>query len=316
MADDLHAIADLIGDAFDLADIEVSDLLRTSPLVDALFMEPSSNGTTHKYVKETGAPVVGFRAENAGRDMDSSDDTLVTVNLKILDFSWQVDQAVANAWRRGREAYIAREGIRSLAAAFMIFEKQVINGTVGIGDAAGFSGFRNAGTVDAVADTMVVNAAGTTANTGSSVWGIRLAQDAVAGVYKGDGEPIALGDTVTAQRIVNPGTDNKTFPTWYTPGTAWLGLQIGSAYDVGRIANLTADNGKGLTDALISQLLERYPIGRAPTHLVMSRRSRGQLQRSRTATNATGAPAPIPEESNGVPIICTDAQSDTEALIA
>src|SRR3954471_23886657 len=129
MADDLHAIADLLADAFDLAEIEVSNLLKASPLIEALFMEPSSNGTTHKYPVETGAPVVGFRAENAGRDMDSSDDTITTISLKILDFTWQVDQAVANAWRKGREKYVAREGMRSLAAAFMAFEKQVINGT-------------------------------------------------------------------------------------------------------------------------------------------------------------------------------------------
>ncbi|HEY4635661.1 MAG TPA: hypothetical protein VIG92_03790, partial [Rhodospirillales bacterium] len=112
MAADFHAIADLIGDAFDLADFEVSDLLKASPFIAALKMEPSSNGTTHKYVKETGAPVVGFRAENVGREFDSSDDTAVSVALKILDFSWMVDVAVANAWRRGREAYIAREGKR------------------------------------------------------------------------------------------------------------------------------------------------------------------------------------------------------------
>lgn len=118
MADDLHGIADLIGDAFDLADIEVSDLLKASPLIAALTMEPSSNGTTHKYVKETGAPVVGFRAENAGRDMDSSDDTLVTVNLKILDFSWMSDVAVANAWRKGFEDYVAREVLATCGLAW------------------------------------------------------------------------------------------------------------------------------------------------------------------------------------------------------
>src|SRR4051812_4420156 len=104
MADDLHAIADLIGDAFDISDIEVSDLLKASPFIAALPMTPSSNGTTHKYVKETGVPVVGFRAPNAGLDLDSSDDTSVSISLKALDFSWMVDVLVAEAWRRGREA--------------------------------------------------------------------------------------------------------------------------------------------------------------------------------------------------------------------
>lgn len=323
MADDLHAIADLIGDAFDLADIEVSDLLKASPFIAALPLVPSSNGTTHKYAKETGAPVVGFRAENAGRDLDSSDDTLVTVTLKILDFSWQVDQAVAGAWRRGREAYIAREGGRHLRSALLTFEKQVINGIVGASDsagasgsAAGFTGFRDAATVDAVADPMVVNAGGTTVDTATSVWGIRLAEDGVTGVFKGEGDPIELGEAVAQQRIVNPGTDNKTFPTWYTPGWAWLGLQVGSAYDIGRIANVTADAGKTLTDDLIALLLEKFPVGFGPNLLLMSRRSRRQLQDSRTATTTTGAPAPFPMESFGIPIIVTDAIGNTEELLA
>jgi len=46
----------------------------------------------------------------------------------------------------------------------------------------------------------------------------------------------------------------------------------------------------------------------------MNRRSLKQLQVSRTATNATGAPAPFPQESFGVPIIVTDAILSTEAL--
>lgn len=315
MPDDLHGVSDLVSDAFDLAPFELQDVLTAVPLLAALPMNPSSNGTTHKWAKMTKLPVVGFRAENAGRDLDSADYTIITDTLKILDFSWEVDQAVANAWRRGKEAYIADQGLWALKAALKRFEIQVINGSLGIGSAAGFTGLRNLTTVDQLADAMVVNAAGTTAATGSSVWAIRVAENGVAGVYKGDGPSLELGETVTDKRIVNPGTDNKTFPTYYTPGTAWLGFQEGSVYDVGRICNLTADSGKGLTDLLISQLLEKFPIGFGPTHLVMSRRSRGQLQRSRTTYSPTGEPAPIPEEAFGVKIVVTDSQSDTEALV-
>jgi hypothetical protein len=55
----------------------------------------------------------------------------------------------------------------------------------------------------------------------------------------------------------------------------------------------------------------------------MSRRSAFQLQSSRSATtNATGKKsatgeenfAPMPEESNGIPIVVTDSIKDTEAL--
>ncbi len=323
MADDLHAIADLIGDAFDLAPIEVSDLLKASPFVAALMMEPSSNGTTHKYVKETGAPVVGFRAANAGRDLDSSDDTAVSIDLKVLDWTFGVDQAVAQAWRKGREHYIGREGARHLKAALVKFEKQIIQGVVGAsdsaapttGDASGFLGFRDAATVNALADAMVVNAGGAVIDVNSSVWGVRIANDGICGVYKGDSPAFEMGETVTAQMIVNAGVDNKTFPAYYTPGFAWLGLQLGSAYDIGRIANLN-DTAAPLNDDWIAKLLEKYPIGYGPTHLLMSRRSRRQLQDSRTATTTNGAPAPFPEDSFGVPIITTDAITNTEELLA
>lgn len=318
MPDDLQTVSDLIADQFDVAPIEAQSILKASPLIDLLQVVPSSDGTNHKYPNYTGAPVVGFRAENAGRDLDSSQDTLVTIALKILDWSFEVDQAVAGAWRKGgKDAWIAREGMRSLKASLVAFEKQIFNGTAAVGgDSGGFVGLRQAATVDALADAMVVNAAGTTINTASSVWALRIAEDGVLGVFRGDGDAFELGETVAQKRIVNPGTDNKTLPTWYTPAWTWLGLQIGGAYDIGRIANLTQDSGKGLTDLLMSQLLEKFPIGYAPTHFLMSRRSLGQLQRSRTTYSPTGQPAPLPTEYQGIPIIATDAIFDTEPLVA
>jgi hypothetical protein len=95
-----------------------------------------------------------------------------------------------------------------------------------------------------------------------------------------------------------------------------LAVQVGSVYDLSRICNLTGDSGKGLTDILLSNLLELAPVGKMPTLLVMSRRSRGQLQRSRTTYSPTGAPAPIPTEYEGIPIMTSDNVSNTEELVA
>ena len=198
----------------------------------------------------------------------------------------------------------------------------MINGVIGAsdsaaasGDAAGFTGLRDAGTIDAVADTMVIDATGTTADTASSVYAVRLATNGVTGVYNGESSSIELSEPFMTQVYVNPGTDNKTFDAWRQKGGLWLALQVGSAYDIGRIANLTEDSGKGLTDDLIAQLLATFPVGYGPTHLVMSRRSNRQLQQSRTATTTTGAPAPFPESAFGVPIVISDNVSDTEELL-
>jgi hypothetical protein len=194
MADDLFVLADFVGDALDLSPAQVTDLSQAVPFLMALPMVSSSNGTNHKYVKETGAPVVGFRAPNAGREFDSSADTVVSLDLKILDFSWAVDYALAKAWRKGgAPTLIAREGLRHLKAAMAEFESQIFYG-VG-NDSGGFAGLLDNAQFDALADGMVVNATGSTANTGSSVWLVRAGENAMCSVMRED-NALELGDTV------------------------------------------------------------------------------------------------------------------------
>lgn len=310
MADDMLLLADFVADALDLSNAQVTDLSQAAPLFMNLPVEMSSNGTTHKYAKETGAPVVGFRGEYAGRDFDSSTDSVVTVNLKILDFSWAIDKAVAGAWRKGgARALIAREGLRHLRAAMYKAEQQFIYGTDT--DADGFAGLADNALFDGLADAMVVDAGGTTASTGSSVWLITAKPDACAAVMIED-NPFDIGETVV-QNFLDGSSQN--YPAYYTPACTWMGMQIGGAYDICRIANLTEDSGKGLTDDLIYEALTTFPGGRRPTLMVGSRRSLRQLRQSRTATNATGVPAPIPREVDGIPFLVSEAVSDTETLL-
>lgn len=311
MADDLLGLAELttINDAA-LADINVTDLLDDAPILAAMPAQPASNGTVHKYLKETGAPVVGFRAINDGRDLDHSEDTAVTVTLKLLDASFRIDVGWANAYKGGRDAAVARALKRHLKAAYFMAEKQFIYGTGN--DSDGFAGLADNAGYNNNTDTMVVDATGSTASTGSSVWFFRFAgEDAVSAVGGNDGN-IVVEETTIIQAV---GSSAGTYPALYTGVTGWLGLQLGSAYDVGRICNLTADSGKGLTDDLIAAMLVKFPASRMPSVMAMSRRSLGQLQQSRTATNSTGAPAPFPTEAFGIPIIVTDAIVDTETLL-
>lgn len=311
MADDLFALADLlkINDT-SLADIEVTDLLNDAPFMSqALMYTPATHGTVHKYTKESAAPVVGFRAANAGRDLDSSEDTAVTATLQILDWSFLADKALADAYvRGGAEGWIAREGRRHLRAALFAYETQLFRGTVG-GDASGFAGF--ADVLDDSDDSMVINAAGTTADTASSVWLVRVNEEDVTGVLGMDGV-FDMGESTVIDATDATG---KHYPAYYTPGTGYTGVQVGSAYSFARICNLTEDSGKGLTDALVYKALELFPSAKQPTHIVMNRRSRRQLQSSRTATNATGAPAPLPKEVENIPIVVTDAIVSAEPLL-
>lgn len=310
MADDLLALADLVKiNSRDLADIDVTDLLDEAPLLAALAGAESSNGTVHKYTKQTGAPVVGFRAPNTGRDLDSSVDTEVTINLKLLDATSAIDVGIANAYKMGPQALIARETRRHLKAAFFKAEQQFVNGT-GL-DSDGFTGFIDAATIDELSDDMVIGGGGSTALT--SVYLIRTNNDETdVTAVMGQDMNIDVGETTV--QLIEDGSGKK-FPAYVTPALGWLGLQIGSIHSIGRIANLDASSNS-LDDDLLADALGEFPASKGPTLIVMNRRSRKQLQKSRTATNVTGAPAPTPTEYEGIPIITTDAILNDETEVS
>lgn len=307
MADTFLTLTDLakVNDANN-ADYGISDLLDDAPLVRALAAEPT-DGDTHKYLKQTGAPTVGFRSVNTGRENKASADTEVTVTLKLLDCSFVVDRALADQYRFGASAYVAREARRHLKAGFFELEKQVLYGT---GNAAGgFAGLADDTALDDLDDAMVVDGGGSGSDT-ESVWAIRTGNDLMDMVLiTGMNGNIMIGETVS--QFIDGATGR--YPVYATPIFAWAGVQIGGAYSVGRLANI--DAGAGLTDDKISDLLALFPAGRGANMLVMSRTARKQLQQSRTATNSTGAPAPFPTESFGVPITTTDAITATESEI-
>ena len=309
MADSFFGVADTL--KFNDADLDVGiiqDLLADAPLVARMFAR-SVKSNTYKYLKKTANPSVGFRAENDGRENAKGTYSNVTVALKIMDASFAMDVAVAESDERGVEAALAAQAVDHLQAAFFDVESQILYGTDA--DSGGSAGLADQTNLDGLSDAQVVNAGGTTANTGSSCWLIRNGLSDCHLVWGQNGE-ISVGER-TIQRIA--GATTGTFPAYYIPITAWFGLQIGATRSVVRIANITADSGKGLTDALIASAISKFPAQRGPNLCVMSRRSLAQLQQSRTATNPTGAPAPFPESSHGVPIVVTDAQLDTEALL-
>lgn len=291
-----------------ISDIDVSELLQKAPLLSVLSAMEASNETSHEWLKKTAAPTAGFRAINDGMENTKATYTKVTQALKLFDASFSVDLGLLKA--RSGDALKRREAIDHLQTAFAEMEQQIVYGTGN--DAAGFSGFANEATTAAYDDTMVVNAAGTTANTGSSVWAVRTGEPAVSVVYGGNGR-IDIGEEYMTTLA---GSSTGIFDAVRTPILFYGGVQVATTLCLARIINLTADSGKGLTDDLISDLLALFPASEGPTHLAMNRRSLKQLQQSRTATNPTGAPAPFPSEAFGVPIVVTDQITSTEAISA
>lgn len=304
MADDYYTSAEII--TFNESDLsfDVSDVLNRAPMIRRLSAF-SVDGTQLKYVKKTADPSVGFRLLNDGVENDVADYTQVTVDLAIADASFNVDIAAAEGYRLGPAAFLALQMRNHMEAMMFKIEQEVLYGA----NTNGFSALGDE--LNAVADATVISAGGTSTSR-SSVWAINTGMNDIQLAWGNQGVIEAKDTSI----IRTAGSSSGHFGSYWTPVTGYCGLIYGSAYSAGRICNITDDAGKGLTDDLISQLLETFPAGRGPNMLVMSRRSLGQLQRSRTATNPTGAPAPFPESSFGVPIIVSDAVSDTEAEVS
>ena len=306
MADAYMSSADIIN--FNESDLsfDISDVLNQAPVLAAMSAF-SVDGTVLKYMKKTADPVTGFRAANDGLENTTGTYSQVTVSLSIADASFTVDKAIADGYKGGRSALLGLQASDHLESLMAKIEAEILNGT---GGSAGFASLSDE--LNALADTMVADAGGTTADTASSVYAIRSGLNDVQVCWGMDGV-ISMGDVSVAP---TSGSATGKFPGYYTPISGWVGLKYGGTYSGGRLANITEDSGKTLSDDLLSALLSKFPAGRGPSFLAMNRRSLKQLQQSRTATNPTGAPAPFPQDAFGVPIIVTDSIGDTEALVS
>jgi hypothetical protein len=149
------------------------------------------------------------------------------------------------------------------------------------------------------------------------VWLVRFGPKHVQWVWGNDGQ---LQPSDIRVESVAMGTDPETYMEAYVQTFLGRpGLQVGSLLSVVRIKKLTAETGKGLNDDLIADALAKFPEGTTPDAIFMTKRSHGQLQKSRTAVNPTGAPAPFPTEiqgiaGNNIPLYVTAGITDTESL--
>lgn len=251
-----------------------------------------------------------FRQVNNGVDASYSTLENRKVSTYVLDRRWEADKAAADRYVDGAEAYIAIEAKGQMAKAMSDLGKQFYYGVVGA-DADAFPGL-----IDMYDSTnMVVDAEGSTNNTGSSVWFVTFGPQDVRWVWGQNG--LLQPSDVRVERIT--GANGKVLDGYVQNIIAYPGLQVGSVNSVCRIKKLTADSGKGLTDKLINDALAKFPAGISPSCVFMSRRSALQLTNSRTATNITGTPAPVPVGLTGlagqnIPIYITDSITDTESL--
>lgn len=313
MAESYNTLAGLVQfNDKNLADLDVTDLLQDAPLLQVLNAQPASNGTQHKYLKVTTASSAAFRDALDGATKTASADTLVTDTLKILDGSFDTDVALADAYKGGRDAWLQMELMRTMKQVFFYCEQQIFYG-VG-NDAKGFAGLLDDGQLDALSDAMVTTASGSNASEQTSCYLLRSGMDDVSFIL-GNGGNIVVEDEPTI--IQKSGSGSGTFPALYVPVTGYSGFQIGGAYSAARIANIDCNDltsTSAFTDDHIYAALSLFPASRQPNLICMNRNALRMLRQSRTAVNATGAPAARPTEVDGIPIVVTDALTSTEAV--
>lgn len=281
----------------------IIEALPNAPEWGILPARPISDITFPVTVRNSN-PIVSFRNSGEGSETVKSGYANKTFNCYYLDGQLQVDVKDAASDKRGSAHVLGLEAQGVITGGMVSIGSQIWDGT----DAKGFPGARSV-----VDSSLIIDAAGTTANTGSSAYLI-VALPGFMELLVGNEIAPALGDW-RIQRIT---ADGKHFDAHVNSFQGHVGCAWYNKYALVRIKNLTADSGKGLTDALISQALELLPSGVTPTHIFMSRRSRFQLQRSRTPVNTlipNSVPmAPIPTESFGIPIVETGSITNTEAI--
>ena len=316
MAEYTNTLAGLVqmNDA-NLADFNASNLLQDTPLLRALYAQKASEGgTLHKYLRETAAAGGAFRDVNTGILNAAGQEELVTVTCKYFDASFFRDIAIADGFKAGRAAYMAKETMKSLKNGFVSMEKQILQDTDG--DANGFSGFPAQTSVNHLDDAMVCGAGG---SGGRSVWALRTGEADLSVIAGNEGQIKFDFDPEVLQYIQTVASATPGSQRGYMALTAalggWFAVQYGSTYSLGRLANIDGTTGHKLTDAYMMDLWAKFPASRKPNLFVMDPISQKELQQSRTAVNATGAEAPAPETFQGIPIVVSDHLKTNESAV-
>lgn len=262
------------------------------------------DGVSYEILVRTELPTVAFRNANEGTDPTKSQHVLRTVECFSMTPKWGVDRVVSDRSKEGLGVLMAREAKAHVQAALQHCCAQFYTGLTN--DAKGFTGLK----AQYNSADMTVDATGNTAGGLSSVWGVKFGPEFVTWVYGNNGRfdvpEIRIGDLEDAS--------GKNYTAYIQELFAHVGLQLANKYSVGRIKNLEAStSNKTLDDDMLADLMSKAPVGYEFDCFLMSRRELKNLRQSRTATNATGAPAPFPTEAHGIPIVVTDSIGITDS---
>lgn len=271
----------------------------------------------------------------------------------------KVQLDVAREWQAENQDldfdYFTLQASERIKSDLLKIEKQIIYGT-GSGSLKGFPGLKQmtpgslAANVMAMTDTpddadftkTVINAGGSTDNTGSSAYSIRFGTldcQLVMGGTSGNQELFQFGERRIQSLAPDADKPNELAEHEIGQYSGHIGLsvsgfseaeaaQVKSQYSVRRLMNLTAQADKGMDDYKLEKLLLSHPEDKAPSVFVMSYRSGDQWANSRKSTGSvvfvgnqgSGRDGTInrqpkrPTEYEGIPVIYTRSVKNNDAI--
>lgn len=286
---------------------EVSGInLLTGQQIDNLASAKTMKATTYNTRVRTGLPSVGFRDINSGTATTKQTTENRIISCFLLNPRWQADKGIAGFDANLMEE-LAENAAAHLQAAFQQLGKQHYYGTNTTygGHAKGFPGL-----IDAVTSGMTIDAGGTTATTGSSVYAVQYGLQGVRWVLGNDGQ-FEITDPREQDAL---DASSNPYTVLMQELFAHVGLQVGSTQAVGRIKDLTEDNGKGLTTTLLRSLYRKFAdVGKRPDAFLMTQRSYDQYEAHLESLSISPSEA-TKTAFRGVPLVVTNSLSDVEAL--
>lgn len=289
---------------------EISGMTEEGTRIPGVGSVRTIEGINYETLVRVSLPTVAFRNANEGVTPSVSQYINRLVETYILNPRWEADKAVADRASDGPDAFIADEAMAIMEAAMQLLGRQFFygRGANAGGTGTGHDAKGHPGLIDSILSEFTVDAEGTPGSC-SSVWAVKFGPTHVQWIYGKNGEL-----TVPDKRIETIYRAGSPLDGYVQSMLAYPGVQVGSTRSIGRIKNINSsddlDAEHTLNDDLVYGLFAKMKV--RPDVLFMTKMSREQLRRSRTATNATGAAAPMPTEVGGVPIAVTESLLSTE----
>lgn len=270
-------------------------------------------GTTYKGLVRTLLPSgPTFRPANKGSSVVASKWDQRINQTFFLDAQMRVDEMVLDSSEFGAEWTLANEALGVAKQKLIALGNQFYYGNPSKTD-FGFPGLNQL--YDPA--TCEIMGGATSGSTLTSAWLVVNQPDCAEFIY-GKNQGLQLKQWVPQYAF---DTNGGQFRAFMNNLSGFVGLSFNYTKSAVRIKNL--DTGtNGLTDKLVAQALALFPVGTVPTHLFCNRSQRLALQLSRSPVYSSGASAvtaadplrfaPVPNESNGIPLYVTDSITQTE----